>query len=968
MALQISALPKPVLPATARRAGAPVQLSVVANLLRGLNKEQRAAVAHGDGPLVVIAGPGTGKTEVVTRRVAWLIASKRARPQEILALTFTDAAAEEMQTRVDILVPYGHSNADVHTFHAFGDRLLRENAFELGLPGDVRLISRAEAIVLLREHVFELGLRRYVPLGDPTRFLGALVDLFMRAKDEDIAAERLAEFASSAQDPQVRDTQGELASAFKRYSELMSSNGLIDHGDQVLLAVRLLRESRAVRDAMQQRYRYLLVDEFQDMNPAQVELVMLLTGRTRNVAIVGDPDQAIYRFRGASGDNIGRFAARHPDLKRVSLRTNYRSTRPIVEAASRLIGHVSGREASAAQKARRRSRLAQPVRSTWYSSPEEEADDVATHIAEAMERGERPSDFAVLARSNGEIDALARSIRARGIPVRTQLPADFFAKACVRPLLAFLRVVADPHNTIELYALATASPYGLGDGIMTDHLSQARRRHRSLWEALLDQGESPDARGTRLARLVGDVRAALVMAHERPSGEMLFHHVRRTGLLARLVEDSAAEHARAVARFFEIVRSRASLLTLDRVPILVPHLDALIEANDDLADAGPLDVDAVAVLTVHRAKGLEFSKVFMTGLTDGRFPSRGRPAALDLPWADLRKDPQDAGDGLDEERRLFYVAMTRARDALWLTHHVMGPRGRGRRRPSPFVAEALDSPSVGVSIGLDDVAQIEAHAQSRSSAVAAPVAARPPTEFSFSELETYIDCPERYRLRHVVGIPSPVHHALTYGSAVHKAVASFHVSRARGAPLSEEALLKAFEAAWSPEGFLSREHEEARYVAGQDALRKFRNKELAQATNVVAVERPFAFTLDGIRIRGRVDRLDRTPDGAVIVDYKTSDVRDQAKADAKARDSLQLQVYALAQEAETSALPHAMKLDFVESGIVGTTRPDPERLGKARKKIRAAVAGIQAADFTPSPNSFACGYCPYRQLCPASAA
>src|SRR5688500_18349193 len=178
---------RPDPPAAGAGAGtAPVSLEQVSALLRGLNREQRRAVVHGDGAQLVLAGPGTGKTEVVTRRIAWLIASKRARPREILALTFTDKAATEMQARVDVLVPYGQADAQIQTFHAFGDRLLREHAFELGLPGDVRLLSRREAVVLLRENLFSLGLERYRPLGDPTRFLGALVDLFQRAKEESI--------------------------------------------------------------------------------------------------------------------------------------------------------------------------------------------------------------------------------------------------------------------------------------------------------------------------------------------------------------------------------------------------------------------------------------------------------------------------------------------------------------------------------------------------------------------------------------------------------------------------------------------------------------------------------------------------------------------------------------------------------------------------------------------------------------
>jgi DNA helicase-2/ATP-dependent DNA helicase PcrA len=957
---------------TSGESHAPVPLRLVAALLQGLNREQRVAVTHGDGPLLTIAGPGTGKTEVVTRRVAWLIASKRARPREILALTFTDNAAEEMQSRVDVLVPYGQVDTAVHTFHAFGDRLIREHAFELGLPGDVRLVSRPEAVVLLREHLFELGLDRYRPLGNPTRFLGALVDLFQRAKDEDVTPNALLHFLGMSPSSEelgmdVHAARTELATAYVRYQELMGVRGLIDHGDQVSMALRLLRERPAVGDAVRRRYRYLLVDEFQDMNKAQMELVHELTNGSRNVTVVGDPDQAIYRFRGAAGDNIDSFARRHPDLRRVVLRRNYRSRRPIIAAAGALITHAGARNGSVHQVAQRRSRRPAPVQSIWFRSPADEADGVAQQIADAVGRGSRPRDFAVLARSNGEVDGLARSLRTRGILVRTQLPADFFAQPSVRPLLAFLRVVADPDQTLELYALASSYPYLLGGQALTQLVANARRRHRSLWEVLNERLEEAGV-DAGIGRLVADVRDAITLSHERPAGEVLFSHLRRSGILARLARQEAEADARAVARFFEIVRSRASLLDHDRIPLLVPHLDALIEASDDLADTGPLDADAVSVLTVHRAKGLEFQTVYVTGLTDGRFPARGRPPTIDLPWDEINDSAPASGDGLDDERRLCYVAMTRARDELFLTHHVTGPGGRGRRRPSPFIAEALDAPSAAAPIGLDAIDQIEMLGAPQPAV--APQPARPTAigELSFSEVESYLDCPERFRLRHVVGLPAPVHHALTYGSAMHKAVAAFHLSRGRGVVLSEDELLAEFRKAWSVEGFLSREHEEARFAYGQEALRRFRRDQLASEQAVVAVERPFTFTIDDLRLRGRIDRMDRTPDGDVIVDYKSSDVRDQTKADQKARDSLQLQVYALSHQAETGSLPHEMKLHFLDSGVVGTTRPDEARLERARAKIRTAAAGIRDGDFTPKPDPISCAYCPYRQICPASAA
>src|SRR3954451_12972715 len=263
--------PRPTSP-DRRPSGAPVDLSVVRPLLRGLNREQRRAVTHGEGPLLVIAGPGTGKTEVITRRVAWLIATRRARPDQILALTYTDAAAAEMQARVDVLVPYGQADAAIHTFHAFGDRLVREFALEIGRLPDARLIGRAEQVLVLREHLFELGLDRYLSLADPTRLLGALADLFARAKDEGITPAEYRAFADEliagaraaserVDDAAVADACGalvdegsghlEIAAAFARYQELLEQQGLIDFADQVSLAGKLLADRPAVRALVQ---------------------------------------------------------------------------------------------------------------------------------------------------------------------------------------------------------------------------------------------------------------------------------------------------------------------------------------------------------------------------------------------------------------------------------------------------------------------------------------------------------------------------------------------------------------------------------------------------------------------------------------------------------------------------------------------------------------------------------------------
>ena len=269
-------------------------------------------MTFGDGPLLVIAGPGTGKTEVITRRVAWLVASGRARASEILALTFTERSADEMQARVDVLLPYGQVDAAVSTFHAFGDRLVRSHGHELGLATDPRVIGRPEAIALLRANLFDLGLDRYLPLGDPTRFLGLLIEAFGRAKQAGVAPAEMMAFAGElragaeavvasadgeAPDDAVRAlldeaaAHEEVARAYERYTALMAERSLIDHADQIGHALRLMEERPSVRLALRRRYRYVVVDEAQDADIQQLRLLRALVGADGNVAFVGDDDQ-----------------------------------------------------------------------------------------------------------------------------------------------------------------------------------------------------------------------------------------------------------------------------------------------------------------------------------------------------------------------------------------------------------------------------------------------------------------------------------------------------------------------------------------------------------------------------------------------------------------------------------------------------------------------------------------------------
>ncbi len=1020
----------------------------LAALLDGLNPEQRRAVTHASGPLLVVAGAGTGKTEVITRRIAWLVATRRALPSQVLGLTFTDKAAAEMQVRVDQLVPYGFADTAISTFHAFGDRLIREFAFELGIAPDARVLSHAESIVLLREHLFELGLDAYLPLGDPTRFLGALTTLFGRCRDEDVTPERYRqhadELAAAAWDAtgampasavdgkdaaataallELASRQGELATAYERYTQLLIASGSIDFGDQVAMALRLLRQSPATLATVRNRYRYILVDEFQDTNPVQSALVELIGDGHRNLTVVGDDDQSIYRFRGAAISNILEFRDHFRGARTVVLRRNYRSTAPILDASHRLIKfndphRLESRVGISKKLLPQRSPAPTlPVRVHAFETATDEADWIATEFRRRIDAGVPPRDLAVLVRTNAGADPILRSFNIAGVPWTFAGASGLYGRPEVRLLLSVLRAVTDPEASADVYALGASDIYAVPADDLTVVMATARREHRSAWAvlealdnetgglALSREGRAP------LRRLVGDLRRLRELAHRRPAGEVLYAFLKDSGWLAGMAgagSTSGDEALANIARFFDIVRSRSALLVDDRAVFLIPHLTTLIEAGDDPGAAEPdPDIAAVSVMTVHKAKGLEFPVVVIPGLVAGRFPSTTRRAPLAMPDSLLQTPVADSDPHLPEERRLFFVAMTRARDELILTH-AADYGGARARRISPFVLEALDLPtSAATGAGL---AERDPRARIASFATALQPAREirlgpieGPLALSHSAIDAYLQCPRKYQYSHVLRVPTAPHHSIVYGAALHQAVQEFHRAEALGRVMSQKELDGVFEGAWTNQGFVSREHEQARLAAGRAALRVFRAGQRAPGAVVpVWVEREFSFSMGGDRIRGRFDRVDIVPvegttavdpaaalaeasisnradvieptlqllgrEQVTITDYKSSDVRDPVKARQRARDSLQLQIYAMAYEAMTGRLPDAVQLHFLDSGLIGRVPVEPDRLAKARNRISVAATGIRARDYEPQPDTMACTYCPYREICPSSAA
>jgi DNA helicase-2/ATP-dependent DNA helicase PcrA len=961
-------------------------------VLEGLSTPQREAVLHGEGPLLIIAGAGTGKTTVLTRRIAHLISSKRARPEEILALTFTEKAAREMAERVDQLIPYGYAETWISTFHAFGDRVLREGALEAGLDPEFRVLTRAEQVIFLRERLWQLPLRRFRPLGDPTRHLAALLSFVSRAKDEDVApgeyrgwAEtRVAEAATPADRDQA-ERHVELAAFYETYERLLREAGAADFGDQIVLGLRLLRQRPALLQSLRSRYRYILVDEFQDTNHSQLELVKMVAGEVSpNITVVGDDDQAIYRWRGAAAGNLLAFRDAYPAARTVVLTENHRSTQVILDAAARLISYNNPHRLEALAGIQKRLKSVvraggDPVRHVHYETLSAEAEGVAGLVEERLARGHRPREIAILVRSNADADPFLRALNARGIPHRFTGSRGLYAREEVRILVSFLRALANPDDSVSVFHLAGCELFQVPESDLLRLNRYAMRKNRPLLEVFRTLAGNEELAGvggaarTAIAALMARLESAAAEVATKRTGEVLYRFLQESGFLARLSREATAEgeaRVKNVARFFDVVKGYGDVAEHDRVPPFVAHLELLRDAGDDPAVAEPdPDDDAVAVLTAHMAKGLEFEVVFIVGCVEQKFPVRRRAEALELPPALLRQ-PAAGGDAhLSEERRLFYVAMTRAKEELILTSAADygGPRVR---KLSRFVAEALDlavpSPTARKSDPLEALAR---HAPATAAAVLPSAALGPddPLTLSFRQLDDYRTCPLKYKYVHRLRVPLLAHHRVVFGSAIHKAVQEHFRARLEGRPFAEEDVITAFRRAWVSEGFLSREHEEQRLRAGEDALRQFHKEDTAAPLRPTAVEREFAFFVDRTRVQGRYDLVFERDGLVTILDFKTGAVDEAQEAQKRARDSLQLDVYALAYWKATGRLPDRVELRFLETGQSGGKRPTLEEAQRTEDLIREVAAQVRRAEFEPRPSYMACGQCAFRDICPYTA-
>lgn len=983
----------------------------MSDILKDLNPEQLKAVTTTEGPLLIIAGAGTGKTAVIAHRIAHIIEKKLAKPNQILALTFTDKAAGEMEERVDILVPYGFIDTWISTFHAFGDRILRDNALDIGLTPDFKVLSRPQQVLFFQQNLFRFELDYFRPLSNPTKFISAILSFFSRLKDENVSPEEFTKFArglvAKAKDQETKieaKKYQELAQCFESYERFKEEAGFLDFGDQVVKAIELFTKRPKILTTYQDQFKYVLVDEYQDTNYAQNELVKLLAAKHKNICVVGDDDQSIYKFRGAAISNILEFKKNYPKAVQVVLTQNYRSSQAILNSAYRLIRHNDPDRLEVQNKIDKKLKsvgaAGLPPQEIFADTISEEADAVAGEIEKLMaKRVSRSSivdsrysyrDFAILVRANSQADHFLRALNMYGIPHKFVGSSGLYQQAEVNLLISFLIAISNFEDSLNLFNLATSDVYEMPAEDAIKLTSYAKRKNRSLFYILKNLAtiqsedlELPDKSQAIVDKLILDLEESIDLSKSQTAGRVLYKFLEKTGYLKKLERENGVDgqiKIQNIAKFFDKVKEFENVAKVHTVSQFVDYLEAIRGAGDDPAtvEFDP-DTDAVNVMTVHGAKGLEFPVVFLVNLVADRFPVRARSDAIEVPQG-LIKETLPQGDWhLQEERRLFYVGATRAKNLLYFSwsRDVGGSRAK---KISPFVLEALDKAKSSADlIKLSPIEKIQKFTPSASRRTATQQVMFDVDVLKLTQgsIDDYLTCAYKYRYIHILRIPILRHHAIAYGAALHSAVGALLSSKKNGRMLTLTQTLEVFGNAWDSEGFLTIEHEEKRKAQGKLALENFWKRESKSGQKPTLIESKFNFSLKEVTIIGRFDRVDIAPGNRVhIIDYKSSENINKERATAQAKESTQLAVYALYYFKRHKILPQKLTLHFLENGVEGSYTPTQKDLEKAEKLILATADNIRADTknnhFPANPKYFgrepACVYCAYNTICPFSLA
>lgn len=970
------------------------------------DERQQEAIEHVHGPLLVIAGAGTGKTTVLTRCIAHLVREGHARPAEILAVTYTDNSAREMRERLEAEV--GKNDVQICTFHAYCNNLLISRKKQFGVLDDKDLW------IYLRKRLRELNLEYFIRAGNVTKFLDDLLDFMRRCQDELIGPEKYCEYvdrvergelptprvckSKHAEELSRKEVLGrchEIANVYATVERMLDEENLGSFGHMITRAYGLLETDTELLKSERKRTRFILVDEFQDANFAQIKILHRIAGEEQDIFAVGDPDQAIYRFRGASSAAFGLFQRHFPGAKLVALNENRRSTTPILQCAFALISKIpSSQSANIAGfpkaltatsseqnnkfsyertpliSARDQAVLqeggepqAVPVEVVTLKGKDTECADVVAAIRKQQRESRcRWSDIAVLYRQHSHRDEIAAELSEQAIPFSIE-SMDVMDTAEVRDLFACLGTIVSDADSASFFRVAALTRFSIDPEKLRAGIRDLPRNAQNAGVALvLGQIENGSA-------VINAVRGAREQIAS--SGAKIFAALQI--IIRRFNLDQHSPSLKATLEFAKVWQEKPLTKTGDILEF-AEYFAYFREANGAICLPSN-DENAVRLITAHAAKGLEFQHVFILRVSSPSFPASYKEPLFEFP-RDLR-DPDAAAPGDDkllheqEERRLLYVAMTRARDTLT----IYAKQGIGKDPTPPgFMRDLLKdaslqpwlrtSPARGFQIDLFARAEPRGNPTSHNNEwLSLPPAFNLHDRLSATTVQTYETCPLQFKLEREWKIPREAPAAMQYGASMHRVLRSYFDSVRFERPMSQEDLIGLLMTDLDGAGISDGLQRELYDQKGMKQLRGLMEAcRAAPVPEVLHTEEQFEIRLGMGVVAGRIDRIDRkSADRVVIIDYKTGKPQSQEDAD----DSLQLSIYALAAREKWGYEAEELGFYNLEENSLIVTRRSEEQLREARLKVEDVAQNIAAGNFRAKPG-FHCRFCSYRSLCPAT--
>jgi DNA helicase-2/ATP-dependent DNA helicase PcrA len=1008
-----------------------------------LNSSQERAVKN-HGHQLILAGPGSGKTRVITEKILHLI-DQGVRPDQILALTFSEKAAKEMLERLEVQTET--HELTISTFHSFCNSILEDNVLDSGISFSSGIISRANQLVWGLRNIDNFGFE-YIEVGNNAAdVIESMIDGISAFRDELITPEDLEEYIRKKREtelgPEEEDTIGKLSdllNLYKAYELYKRSEMLLDFDDMIHEAVQLFDRKPLVLNRYRNRFRYILVDEFQDTNYAQLFLIKQIAGE--NVCVVGDDDQTIYRFRGAYLTNFLDFKEHFKLVDEVLLDNNYRNSATILSLALQLMCQAPNRTVKALITGNPEG---EPAKAVWCENEKSEAQFVLEEVQKLLktpffskkdkvERLYQPKDIAIICRKRFDGIKIFQILKRNGIPAEFVGEVDIFSTASVRDVVACLKVINNPLIAgISLNRIMKVT--GIPETVVQKINSAARdisyrvNGNDGVFEAMLDAGRIvPDH-----AILIGEIIASLqrlIDMKDRVLLSELVHSVTMegTGAYARAIDEDEGASIAVLNKFQEITRDYEAITKEPTLPDFLDYITLLSGVTLDVS--AKEDENVVQILTAHRSKGKEFPAVFVVDMVAKKFPLDFRKKKFQVP-NDLSRGLKTTDDEkalfLQEERRLCYVAMTRAEERLYFTLARWYGELKTEKKPSRFLQEldfehnplidvidfaaTSDSKKQEISTTTEGyqwqlqeqarnaISQMQLHIavqrlveleKVRLLTEGKPLSAFDPAtfflystddsklarllagekekivpdslRFSSSSLSTYEACPLKFKFQYILLIPGIQKSFFSLGTAVHSTIEELSRLQGSGEQINLDIALKILPQFWQPRAYDSRKQEDEDLTKARTLLETYLAWQMENKNTIIGIEKEFKFNFEEHPVKGYIDRLEQTSDGAIcVVDFKTG--RKPSELTKKSiREDFQMNLYCLGVREMFGKIPVKASLFYLKDNKLVDYIPDNESINAFTERMSTLIKSIHAEQFVACPGQ-ACRYCDYGSLC-----